>query len=115
LSSWIRDYIYIPLGGSRCSLPRRLINGLIAFALCGLWHGPAWNFVVWGVYHGAGLALCVAYQEIPGLGPRINKLLEKEPLIAPVVTQAYVFIGWLIFFYPLPEALRLAQKLFGLA
>lgn len=56
LSSWIRDYIYIPLGGSRRGLPRTLANLVVAFTLCGLWHGAAWNFVVWGAWHGLGLA-----------------------------------------------------------
>jgi alginate O-acetyltransferase complex protein AlgI len=58
LSSWIRDYVYIPLGGSRHGPVRRACNVLVALALCGLWHGPAWHFVVWGLYHGAGLAVC---------------------------------------------------------
>ena len=57
LSSWIRDYVYIPLGGNRHGLARKVANGWIAFGLCGLWHGAAWNFVFWGLYHGAGLAL----------------------------------------------------------
>ena len=46
LSTWIRDYVYIPLGGNRHGTTRRLLNGLAAFSLCGLWHGAAWNFVL---------------------------------------------------------------------
>src|SRR5205085_4390276 len=67
LSSWIRDYVYIPLGGNRHGLARKALNALTAFALCGLWHGAAWNFVLWGVYHGAGLAISSNYRT--ALGP----------------------------------------------
>jgi alginate O-acetyltransferase complex protein AlgI len=57
LSSWIRDYIYIPLGGSSLGLPRRILNAIIAMTLCGLWHGPNWNFLMWGFYQGAAAFL----------------------------------------------------------
>lgn len=114
LSTWIRDYIYIPLGGSRHGVPRRVANGLIAFALCGLWHGPAWNFLVWGVYHGVGLALCSVYRGIPGVGPAVARVFDREPLAAHVLTQVYVWVGWLLFFYPVGDALRMARGLIGL-
>ena len=52
LSSWFRDYVYIPLGGSRCRLRRTCLNLLIVFALTGLWHGAAWQYVVFGLLHG---------------------------------------------------------------
>jgi len=55
LSSWFRDYLYIPLGGSRCGAFRTHINLVIVFLLCGLWHGASWTFVIWGLYHGAFL------------------------------------------------------------
>jgi alginate O-acetyltransferase complex protein AlgI len=113
LSSWIRDYIYIPLGGSRHGTPRRLLNGLLAFGLCGLWHGAAWNFVAWGVYHGAGLGLCATYRSLPGVGPVVSRLFGKEPLAALVLTQLYAWLGWLLFFYPVPEAWRMFKLLFG--
>ncbi len=57
LSTWIRDYLFIPLGGSRVSKPRLLFNLTITMFLSGLWHGAAWNFVLWGLYHGALLAI----------------------------------------------------------
>ena len=53
LSTWIRDYIYIPLGGNRGSVLRGSVNVLITFTLCGLWHGANWTFVVWGALNGA--------------------------------------------------------------
>lgn len=52
LSSWFRDYLYIPLGGSRCSRPRRYFNNMVTFAVSGLWHGANWHYVVWGVIQG---------------------------------------------------------------
>ncbi|MBR1442389.1 MAG: MBOAT family protein, partial [Firmicutes bacterium] len=52
LSSWLRDYVYIPLGGSRCSLLRKYYNIFVTFALSGLWHGANWTFVLWGIIHG---------------------------------------------------------------
>ncbi len=52
LSSWFKDYLYIPLGGSRCALPRALINLMIVFLVSGLWHGAAWTYVIWGGIHG---------------------------------------------------------------
>jgi alginate O-acetyltransferase complex protein AlgI len=112
LTSWIRDYVYIPLGGSRRGVPRRVFNGLLAFALCGLWHGPAWHFVLWGVYHGVGLVTCATWRKIPGLAPALGALFNKEPRAAWLLTQAFAWLGWLIFFYPVPEALHMARLLF---
>ena len=55
LSTWIKEYLYVPLGGSRVSTPRRYLNLWICFLLCGLWHGAAWNFVVFGALHGIAM------------------------------------------------------------
>jgi alginate O-acetyltransferase complex protein AlgI len=52
LSTWFRDYLYIPLGGNRVSPARRYRNLVTVFFLCGLWHGASWNFVIWGLWHG---------------------------------------------------------------
>lgn len=97
LSSWIRDYIYIPLGGNRGSRPRMLINLIIAMALAGLWHGAAWNFVIWGLYHGGLLAAYSAVQ-----GSRVfssSQILSGKPLwVAQVgITFLLVTFGWMIF------------------
>jgi alginate O-acetyltransferase complex protein AlgI len=89
------------------------LNGLIAFALIGLWHGAAWNFVAWGLYHGAGLALCSTYASIPVAGPLLSMGLKKEPLVGWVITQLFVWLGWLLFFYPLPAAWTMATLLFA--
>lgn len=114
LSSWIRDYVYIPLGGNRHGVPRRVLNGLIAFGLCGLWHGPAWNFVVWGLYHGVGLAVCATYRSVPSVGPGVAKIFDREPMAGLLLTQAYAWFGWLLFFFPVPEAVRMAKLLLPL-
>ena len=56
LSSWLRDYVYIPLGGSRVALPRVYLNLMLTFLVSGIWHGSTWNFVIWGSLH--GIFLC---------------------------------------------------------
>jgi alginate O-acetyltransferase complex protein AlgI len=116
LSSWIRDYVYIPLGGNRHGVARKIGNGLIAFALCGLWHGAAWNFVVWGLYHGAGLAISSHYQTLLGAPGRwLGAGLARVPVLGWLLTTLFVFIGWLYFFYPLAEATRMLRLLFTLS
>jgi alginate O-acetyltransferase complex protein AlgI len=114
LSYWIRDYVYIPLGGSRHGLARRVASGLIAFGLCGLWHGAAWHFVAWGLYHGVGLAVCAGYSKLPVLGGVLRRGFEHEPMAGFALTQVFACAGWLLFFYPVHEALQMARLLFGL-
>lgn len=114
LSSWIRDYVYIPLGGNRVKPWRRAFNVLVAFALCGLWHGPAWNFALWGVYHGAGLAIQAYLRFLPGVGGPLNRFFTALPAIPWAVTQAFVWFGWLLFFYPARQAAQMALALFGI-
>lgn len=113
LSSWIRDYVYIPLGGNRHGIFRRTFNGLAAFALCGLWHGPAWHFVLWGLWHGVGLAICATYSRIPVAGNIVHRGFSREPLAGWTLTQLYVGFGWLIFFYPVSDAWKMTSQLFG--
>ncbi|MBS1954402.1 MAG: MBOAT family protein [Cyanobacteria bacterium SZAS-4] len=113
LSTWIRDYVYIPLGGNRLGPARRIVNGLLAFALCGLWHGAAWNFVFWGLYHGVGLAVCSSYRKALGpVGRLTGTLFDRFSLVSWAVTMLYVGIGWLLFFYPLNTALQMTRLLF---
>jgi len=105
LSSWIRDYIYIPLGGNRGG--RRVFNIVLAMVLCGLWHGAAWNFALWGLYHGAGLGLEGAIRS------RLPRLFGDSPLLTLLrwsVCFAYVSYGWLLFFYPLATVVRMTQE-----
>ena len=108
LSTWVRDYVYIPLGGGRSGVARKILNGFIAFALCGLWHGPAWNFAFWGLYHGAGLAVSSNYRTLLGpSGPRVAAFFVRAPLAGRALTLLFVLIGWLFFFYPFPEAVSM--------
>jgi alginate O-acetyltransferase complex protein AlgI len=89
LSSWFRDYLYIPLGGNRHGLLRTYLNLLTVFFLCGLWHGASWAFVCWGLYHGGFLVL-----ERMGAG----RLLEKMWMpLRRVYTLLAVMIGWVFF------------------
>lgn len=113
LSTWIRDYIYIPLGGNRHGLGRKIFNGLLAFALCGLWHGAAWNFVFWGIYHGVGLSVAANYRSLLGpAGPAVGDFFAKNPLICWLLTFSFVSVGWLYFFYDMNRATELLLLLF---
>jgi alginate O-acetyltransferase complex protein AlgI len=119
LSTWIRDYIYIPLGGNRLGPGRKVINGLSAMALCGLWHGPSWNFVLWGIYHGMGLAAGSLFggrrpflkpeQRPPDLLLKITGHLRDT--LSWALTMVFVGVGWLLFFYPVDKAWIMARGL----
>ncbi len=96
LSTWLRDYLYIPLGGNRCGNKRNLFNLLLVFILCGLWHGAAWTFVVWGLWHGIFLVL-----------ERIVPLKGDNWLMRGFgwgYTFLVVMIGWVVFRSPTMEA-----------
>ncbi len=88
LSSFFRDYVYIPLGGSRCSVGRNIFNLLVVWALTGLWHGASLNFVLWGLYFFVFLVL-----EKLGL----RSVLERIPLIGNIYTLLVVLFGWILF------------------
>ncbi len=89
LSTWFRDYVYIPLGGNRCSKPRWIFNTFIVWLLTGLWHGDSWNFIIWGLYFFVILMIEKLF---------LHKLLDKLPKF---INWIYSFIlinfGWLIF------------------
>ena len=88
LSSWFRDYLYIPLGGNRKGKLRTYLNNAIVFFCTGLWHGASWTFVFWGLFHGFFLIL-----ERMGLG----KLLDRSKVISRVYTLLVVMVGWVFF------------------
>jgi alginate O-acetyltransferase complex protein AlgI len=112
LSTWIRDYIYIPLGGNRMGPVRKVFNGLLAFTLCGLWHGAAWNFIIWGLYHGAGLAVTATVPKLLGrTGARLEAALTRFWPAAWLLTMLFVGVGWLFFFYPVPQAWAMLRLL----
>jgi alginate O-acetyltransferase complex protein AlgI len=105
LSSWIRDYIYIPLGGNRA---HRMLNLLTAMVLCGLWHGAAWNFAVWGLYHGAGLVLEAGIRRV---WPSLFAPSRAHRFGGWLICYAYVSYGWLLFFYPIETVYRMTRGL----
>ncbi|HKM92321.1 MAG TPA: MBOAT family protein, partial [Prolixibacteraceae bacterium] len=89
LSSWFRDYLYIPLGGNRKGKVRTYFNLIIVFFLCGLWHGASWTFVAWGLYHGLFLILERFFH---------GKTTIKIPIIFNYVyTILVVMVGWVLF------------------
>jgi alginate O-acetyltransferase complex protein AlgI len=100
LSTWFRDYVYIPLGGNRAALPRFYLNIMITFMLSGLWHGANWAFVVWGAFHGIMLVLSHATASLRTLVRRATGL-ERFPralaLLQVAVTCALVTMGWVFF------------------
>ena len=90
LSGFLREYLYLPLGGSRAGVPRTVLNILVVMILGGLWHGAGWTFVAWGAYHGLLVVLNHAWRGLlPGLRP--NRLL------AQAVTLVLVMVGWVFF------------------
>ena len=91
LSTWFREYVYIPLGGNRRGLPRQIVNLLIVWTLTGLWHGASWNFLLWGLYYGVLLILEKLF---------FGKLLEKLPkLLRQLLTFLVAALGWGIFYF----------------
>lgn len=100
LSSWIKDYLYIPLGGSRRKMGRVILNLLIVMGICGLWHGAGWNFALWGVYHGIGLAIYFAYRQWRGEEYKKNPTPWYRYGLGMVSTFAFVTVGWVAFASP---------------
>lgn len=93
LSSWLRDYIYIPLGGNRKGTGRTYLNNMATMLIGGLWHGAAWKFVFWGGMHGAGLAVHKAAK--PYLGPWSDTRLVRT--ISWLITMSFVACLWVFF------------------
>lgn len=108
LSSWFRDYLYIPLGGNRYGTARTYGNLIFVFFICGLWHGASWSFIIWGLLHGALLVV-----ERLALGD----WLRRTP---PVVRHAYlvlaILVGWVFFRADnLAHAITFLAAMFGAA
>ena len=103
LSTWFRDFVYIPLGGNRVGPLQRESNLLATFLISGLWHGASWNYVLWGLYHGT---LVVVTRTVGTL----LKLPERWPgplaLVQIALTVTAAFVGWLFFRETNPDFLR---------
>ena len=106
LSSWFRDYLYIPLGGNRGSPARTYLNLTLVFLLCGFWHGASWNFIVWGMLHGTFLVIERAW-----LG---KYLVNTWSVFRHIYTFFAVTIAWVFFRADtLPDALTYLSVMFG--
>jgi alginate O-acetyltransferase complex protein AlgI len=89
LSSWFRDYLYVPLGGNRHGPARTYLNLILVFVFCGLWHGASWSFLTWGLFHGLFLVL----ERLGGA-----RLLEWLPrILQHALTLVIVMVGWVFF------------------
>jgi D-alanyl-lipoteichoic acid acyltransferase DltB (MBOAT superfamily) len=112
VSSWLRDYLYIPLGGNRGPWTRTCRNLFLTFIIGGLWHGASWNFVLWGALHGIGLCVHKAWSSVrsefnlPEPGPILG------PAIALALTQLWVLVGWVFFrAESLPDAMMILRAI----
>ena len=103
LSSWFKEYVYIPLGGNRKGVFRTYINLLVIFFLTGIWHGASWNFIVWGLFHGAFIILeridTISFERIPSFLKRLYAL-------------SIILLGWVFFkTETLPDAMEYIHRL----
>ncbi len=107
LSTWFRDYLYIPLGGNRCSRARHIFNICVVWITTGFWHGASWNFIVWGAYF-AVILLLEKYL--------LAKILPKLPsVLSHLYTMLLVIFSWVIFRADtLPDALSYLGSMFGI-
>lgn len=105
LGTWFREYVYIPLGGNRVSTIKHIRNILIVWMLTGLWHGAAWNFVLWGLYYG----LLLLFEKF---------ILSKINLPKPIgwlYTTILVLIGWVLFSSEnLSQCMQILSAMFGI-
>ena len=108
LSSWFRDYVYIPLGGNRCGKVRQCVNILVVWALTGFWHGAGWNFLFWGFYYGVLLLIEKLI---------LGRFLRRLPgVFQHLYTLVIVVIGWVFFASPdLSTALDYLKVMFSLS
>jgi len=112
LSTWFRDYLYIPLGGSRVALPRACVNLFFVFLVSGLWHGANWTFLIWGALHGAYLVVGMltrhGRQRVAARLPLLG-----SPVLNVALTYALVAFAWIFFrANSVPDALYVIRHLF---
>jgi len=106
LGRFMKDYLYIPLGGNRVSTGRMYFNLWVVFVISGFWHGAAWNFVIWGIFHGLFLVADRVFLL------KTHKAIGKLPSI--IITYFIVLISWVFFrAETLPEATEYLQKMFA--
>jgi len=110
LSTWFRDYLYIPLGGNRKGKFRTLLNNFFTMVVAGLWHGASWMFVIWGALHGAGLVVHKLCR------PFLRKIPDSFPVkaLSWILTMSFVMVAWVFFRSPdMDVAAQFFQKIFS--
>ncbi len=108
LSRWFRDYVYIPLGGSRVSRPRRIWNLFVVWLLTGIWHGADWSFCIWGMYY----FVLLVFEKLTGFP---NQLTGAARPLRHVYALALTAVGWVIFrAETIPHTLRYLGNMFGI-
>jgi alginate O-acetyltransferase complex protein AlgI len=118
LSAWLRDYLYIPLGGNRKGPARTYVNLLVTMLLGGLWHGASWKFVAWGAWHGLGLATHKAWGDVASSagGGASRPWATARTIAGWTATYAFVCVGWVIFRAEnLDTAMLILRKITGLS
>lgn len=116
LSFWLRDYLYVPLGGSRRGRLRTYLNLLVTMAVAGLWHGAAWTMVVWGLLHGVLLVVHRAFRDLAAGRRRLERLRATRgwQIAAALLTLACVNLAWVFFrAASLPAAGRVLRAMFA--
>ncbi|WP_418792154.1 MBOAT family O-acyltransferase [Phosphitispora sp. TUW77] len=112
LTSWFRDYLFIPLGGSRVNFITTIKNTLIVMGLTGLWHGAAIHFMIWGLYHGVGLIILRLYNKyISNKLPPKWHLSKLVRISSTLITFHYVVIGWIFFTSSFEQSFYILKKL----
>jgi D-alanyl-lipoteichoic acid acyltransferase DltB (MBOAT superfamily) len=115
LSTWFRDYLYIPLGGNRASQARWLRNILLTFAISGLWHGASWNFIIWGLLHGLyylPLMFTNSQRQHTGTVAAGRLFPSRRECVQIATTFVMVLVAWIFFRSPsLGDALRFIARM----
>ena len=104
LSRWLRQYIYIPLGGNRCSKPKYLSNIIVTMVLCGIWHGANWTFLLWGILHGIGL-IVIGVIKFSRTATKAMKIIPNQ--LKWFLTFFFIVITWVFFRAPNIDTARI--------
>jgi alginate O-acetyltransferase complex protein AlgI len=114
LGSWLRDYIYIPLGGSRKGAILQWRNLIITMVACGVWHGASWHYIVFGIAHGVGLGVNAQWREVLDRHPRLKAVCETRPglLLANFTLVMFLIITYAVFRAPdIPHSINMLSSM----